>query len=590
MSAPIPVWDLTALYPALDSPALAGALDSAEAALGRLEEQAASGQDLPALLEELDRTALAFSEADAYVSLRSMTEPMSATLSRCSVRVSAIKDRQKRLWDTLLRALAARPDIDALLDAGGPLAPYRYSVLEYRRLAPHRPSPSQQALLQAMRHNGGQGWYALRCQLDAAAAAPLRPGEPPLPLGELRGLAASPDGEIRRLAYEAEMALYPTYAIPMAACLNGVKGEALEELACKGYASVQEEMADINRISGETLESMFAAIEDHLPHFRRYLRRKAALLGHRNGLPWYDLLAPVEGIPAGFSFDAARNMLSAALHSFSPDLGQLADRALANRWIDALPAGGKQGGAVCVDLPQRRESRILTNYTGAFRCIRTIAHELGHAYHARCLDGVPLLLRDPPTPICETASLMNEVIFLNKTLEEMPAGQRFALLESDLQESAQTVLDIYSRYLFEREVFSRRASHALLPDELCRIMTGVQRQVFGDALDSSCLHPYMWMCKVHYYIPEFHYYNYPYIVGLLLAKGLYARYLARPEGFPQSYRRLLSATCNCSMEDIAAQAGMDIRSRVMWDEALDLIAHEIDQWIRLADRRDPADP
>ena len=77
---------------------------------------------------------------------------------------------------------------------------------------------------------------------------------------------------------------------------------------------------------------------------------------------------------------------------------------------------------------------------------------------------------------------MNEVIFLNKTLEEMPAGQRFALLESDLQESAQTVLDIYSRYLFEREVFSRRASHALLPDELCRIMTGVQRQVFGDSL------------------------------------------------------------------------------------------------------------
>ena len=167
MSAPIPVWDLTALYPALDSPALAGALDSAEAALGRLEEQAASGQDLPALLEELDRTALAFSEADAYVSLRSMTEPMSAALSRCSVRVSAIKDRQRRLWDTLLRALAARPDIDALLDAGGPLAPYRYSVLEYRRLAPHRPSPSQQALLQAMRHNGGQGWYALRCQMEA---------------------------------------------------------------------------------------------------------------------------------------------------------------------------------------------------------------------------------------------------------------------------------------------------------------------------------------------------------------------------------------------------------------------------------------
>ena len=99
----------------------------------------------------------------------------------------------------------------------------------------------------------------------------------------------------------------------------------------------------------------------------------------------------------------------------------------------------------------------------------------------------------------------------------------------------------------------------------------------------------MWMCKVHYYIPEFHYYNYPYIAGLLLAKGLYARYLAQPTGFPQAYRRLLSATCDHSMEDIAAQAGVDIRDRGFWDEALDLIAGEIDRWLRLADRQDHSD-
>lgn len=584
----IPTWDLASLYPGLDSPAFTGALDGAEAALRRLEEQAAAGQDLPALLEELDRAALALSDLEAYLSLRTMTEPMSAALSRYSTRAGALKDRQRRLWDALLERLASRPDAGALLASHQSLAPYRYAVQEFRRLTPHRPAPPQQALFQAMRRNGGQGWYALRCQLDAAAAAPLREGEAPLPLAGLRGLASSPDGEVRRLAYEAEMALYPGYAVPMAACLNGIKGEALEELAWKGYASVWEEMADVNRISVETLESMFAAIEDHLPQFHRYLRRKADLLGHKNGLPWYDLLAPVEGIPTGFSFDTARDMLSGALHSFSPELGGLADRALAGRWVDALPAGGKQGGAVCVDLPLRRESRILTNYTGTFRCIRTIAHELGHAYHARCLDGIPLLLRDPPTPICETASLMNEVVFLNKTMERMPAGQRFALLESDLQESAQTVLDIYSRYLFEREVFARRSSHALLPDELCGIMEDVQRQVFGGALDSGCLHPYMWMCKVHYYIPEFHYYNYPYIAGLLLAKGLYARYLAQPAGFPQAYRRLLSATCDHSMEDIAAQAGVDIRGRGFWDEALDLIGGEIGQWLRLADRQDRA--
>ena len=590
MASGIPTWDLTALYPSLDCPALSAALDAAEERFRQLEREAGgiSPQDANAvfrLLQEFDEAALAFSDPSTYLSLRSMTEPMSTDLSRRATRAASIKARQDKLWASLLQLLASVPDVEALLDSDAGLSHYAFPIREHRRLAVHRPPLEQREILQAMQRNGGQGWLALRNALDASAAAPLRPGEPPLPLAQLRGLAASPDSEIRRLAYEAELKLYPSYEIPMAACLSAIKGEALEELPYKGYASVKAEMEDINKISGETLRSMFRSIEDHIPHFQQYLRRKAELLGHSGGLPWYDLLAPMEGIPAGFSFEAARDMLSSALHSFSPEIGALADRALSSRWIDALPAEGKQGGAISVDLPARRENRILTNYSGSFRCIRTIAHELGHAYHARCLDRVPLLLRDPPTPICETASLMNEVVFLNKTLDTLPDEQRFALLESDLQESTQTVLDIYSRYLFEEEVFTRRMDHALLPGELCQMMEDAQRRVFGSALDNRFLHPYMWMCKVHYYIPEFHYYNYPYIFGLLLAKGLYARYREKPAGFPEAYRRLLSSTCSGSMEDIAAQAGVNIRDRAFWDSALDLIVEEIGQWIRLADQR-----
>lgn len=584
MDAHIPVWDLAGLYPSLDHPSLSAALDQAEAAFTALEDQAgqpeaSQGSHVADLLAAFDQAALAFSDSAAYVSLKAMVEPPSAALSRQSVRVSAIKLRQDQLWTRLLELLKAVPDPEALFAARPDLAPYRYPVEEFSRLSAHRPPAPVREAITAMQQTGGQGWLRLRNQLDGAAAAPLRPGETPLPLAQLRGLAASPQRETRRLAYEAEQRLYPTYAVPMAACFNGIKGEALTELSWKAYSSVEAEMLDINKISAQTLQSMFAAIEGHLPHFRRYLRQKAAALGCPNGLPWYDLLAPMEGIPAGFSFAQASEMLVGALDSFSPEIGALARRALDNGWIDALPAAGKQGGAICVDLPARRENRVLLSYSGTFRCIRTMAHELGHAYHARCLDAIPLLLRDAPTPICETASLMNEVVFQSKTLEQLPAQQRFPLLECDLQECTQTVLDIYSRYLFEREVFALRAQRELLPEDFCRLMTDAQKAVFGDALDPQALHPYMWMCKVHYYIPEYHYYNYPYIFGLLLAKGLYARYLAQPGGFPQAYRQLLAATCSGSMEDIAAKAGVDIRSQAFWDSALDLIVKDIDAWI-----------
>lgn len=216
---------------------------------------------------------------------------------------------------------------------------------------------------------------------------------------------------------------------------------------------------------------------------------------------------------------------------------------------------------------------------------RTMAHELGHAYHARCLDGIPLLLRDAPTPICETASLMNETIFLQKSLEQMKPAQRFALLESDLQESTQTLLDIYSRFLFEKEAFAARRDHALLADELCAMMTSAQRRVYADALDPARMHPYMWMCKVHYYIPEFHYYNYPYIFGLLFSKGLYARYLDAPRGFDARYRALLAGTCSGSLEQIAAEAGIEIGTRQFWDDALRMVVRDVDEWLRLAENQ-----
>ena len=330
---------------------------------------------------------------------------------------------------------------------------------------------------------------------------------------------------------------------------------------------------------------MLSALEDTLGPLRRYLRRKARLLGHPDGMPWYDMLAPAGGLPTSFTFEQAGGMLCDALGSFSGEIGALARRALENGWIDALPAAGKQSGAISIDLPATRENRILLSYTGSFRCVRTMAHELGHAYHARCLDGIPLLLRDAPTPICETASLMNETIFLQKSLEQMKPAQRFALLESDLQESTQTLLDIYSRFLFEKEAFAARRDHALLADELCAMMTSAQRRVYADALDPARMHPYMWMCKVHYYIPEFHYYNYPYIFGLLFSKGLYARYLDAPRGFDARYRALLAGTCSGSLEQIAAEAGIEIGTRQFWDDALRMVVRDVDEWLRLAENQ-----
>lgn len=521
-------------------------------------------------LEILDRVMMSFSTADVYLMMRSMTEAPSPEASRVGQALQETKDLLYKVQAVLSEKLLAVPNAQTLADTIPALAPYRYLLKENARLSVHRPSSHDQELMRDMQANGGSGWYALRNALDGAS-----------PVTALRSKALSSDASVRKQAYEEELNALQEYALPMAACLNGIKGEALKELSYKHYDSVYEEMLDINKISDASLKAMFRAIERSLPGLRKFIRWKAEQLGHTNGLPWYELFAPLTENSRTYSYEEAHDLLVAAFSEFSEELGAFAEKAFNETWIDAEPRPGKQGGGITMDLPDLKECRILANFTGSLKDTRLIAHELGHAYHSRCLDHLPLLLRDAPTPICETASTMNEIIFLSKCIETCDKESLLALLDAHLTEELQTVMDIYSRFLFEDEVFSLRKERSLLSSDFCDIMQSAQKKVYEDSMDPAFLHPYMWMCKVHYYIPEFHYYNYPYTFGLLLSKGLYAQYKKDPEHFPAAYRTLLSNTCSGSMEEIAASAGIDITQEDFWMDSLQEIQREIDLFTEL---------
>lgn len=587
-----PTWDLDTLYHGYDDSRLAADLKSCEylfTALRRQVDLLKPGQykDLEAFLSAYDHAAVTFSTPETYVLLRSKLEAATPTAAAIQTKIDQMKLLQQDILARLSELLQQINDGPGLLHACPSLAPYKFLLEENQRLSVHRPSPELQSALHAMQATGGRSWLDLHCTLDSQARATLScpDGQQSIPLTKARGMASSPDPSLRKNAYLAELAAYPSYEIPMAACINGIKGEAIAELSYKHYASVHQEMLDINKMTADTLDSMTASIEKHLEMMRGYLRAKALYLGHKNGLPWYDLLAPLGSSQASYTYDEAHDMLLDAFSGFSHEMAEFIDYAFTHRWIDAVPANGRQSGGICIDLPQKKECRILVNYNGALKDIRTIAHELGHAYHFRCLDHLPLWLRDAPTPICETASTMNETIFCQKCIAQGSKAEQLYLLDANLSEEIQTIMDIYSRYLFEKQVFALRKERKLLPEDLCRMMTGAQKYVFGDALDPGCLHPYMWMNKVHYYIPEFHYYNYPYIFGLLFSKGLYSRYLNDPAGFPGRYKELLSVTCSGSLNDIAAKAGIDITSVKFWDESFRLIGDEIRRFLSVLENQ-----
>ena len=233
-------------------------------------------------------------------------------------------------------------------------------------------------------------------------------------------------------------------------------------------------------------------------------------------------------------------------------------------------------------VPAVEESRILCNFDGSLEQVATIAHELGHAYHNYCLEGKTQLQERIPMTLAETASIFNQTIITDAMLAKaLSDDEKLGILESFLMDSGQAIVDIYSRYLFETEVFNRREKAELSADEFCELMLQCQRETFGDGLDSRYLHPYMWAWKPHYYSARLSFYTFPYAFGLLFGLGLYQIYKQGDPGFQEAYNRLLRDSGEYTAAELAARFGIDIRRQEFWEDSLRLIEKRIDQYVSI---------
>ena len=182
--------------------------------------------------------------------------------------------------------------------------------------------------------------------------------------------------------------------------------------------------------------------------------------------------------------------------------------------------------------------------------------------------------------LAETASIFCETLVADSALRRLGGAARLAMLDVDLAGSNQVVVDIHSRFLFEREVFSRRAQRSLGVTELNELMLECQGVAYGDGLDQSTAHPHMWVLKPHYY--GSHFYNWPYTYGLLFGLGLFARYREDPERFRSGYETLLSRAGMDTAEELGAAFGLDVTDDAFWTASLDVIRTRIADYERLA--------
>ncbi len=324
----------------------------------------------------------------------------------------------------------------------------------------------------------------------------------------------------------------------MAACMNGVKGQTITLNKRRGRKDAVHASLDAARIDRKTLDAMLGAMQTSFPTFQSYFKAKAAKLG-KEKLAWWDIFAPLGKAEKTYTFEEARDFILDNFGKFSPDLQAFAKRAFDHRWIDAEQRNGKRGGAFCMGIARVKESRVLCNFDGSWDQVSTLAHELGHGFHNHCAfaAGKTELQQQTPMTLAETASTMCETIVTEAVLAStQDPEEELAVLEAQIQNAAQIVVDIYSRYLFEKEVLERRQKAELSAHDFSEIMERAQKATYGDALDERYMQKYMWTWKPHYYSPGLSFYNFPYAFGLLFATGLYAIYQQRGPAFVEDYK------------------------------------------------------
>ena len=581
-------WDLTVFYKDFDDPEFKN--------------------DLARLPKEIDAFTAAIAapaedEVRKLVSLVHQEEALSKLFERLSMMVelnfavdannkpanAALAPLMRAVMGSSLAAnafsryLASLENLDAIIDADDELKARAFALREAAEDAKHQLPEALEKPVLKMQLSGGEAFSHLRDKLDATLLVDYDGKQ--IPLSAVRALAYDGDADTRRRAYEAELASYKKIELPMSFCLNNIKAEGETMAALKGYKGVLDMALAHSRMDEKTLEAMWTAIREALPELREYFKAKGRLLGHENGLPFYDLFAPVGQSTRTYTVEEARALLLDLFGKFCPEMGEMMRTAFDEGWIDMFPHEGKSGGAFCAGYYAKNISRVMTNFAGSASDVSTLAHELGHAFNNRMLHHKPIMMTETPMPLAETASTFNETLLISQLLKTATPEEELTLLDSCLTEQTQTMVDIYSRFLFEQKVVAAQADHALDVDELKETMLWAQEQSYGDGLDPEYRHPYMWACKSHYYSTGVHFYNFPYAFGGLFARGLYARYEKEGEAFVPVYCDLLSRFGSDTIANVTASVGIDVTTPDFWREAVESVLVQVRRFVELADKQ-----
>ncbi|MGG3456457.1 M3 family oligoendopeptidase [Paenibacillus rhizolycopersici] len=463
------------------------------------------------------------------------------------------------------------------------IAPISFVLTEKRDLAREKLAPELENLVSDLAVDGYHGWGQHYDTIVAKVGVPFEEanGEiKTLSVGQAANKLDDPDRNVRERVFASWEEAWTKSEDYCADTLNRLAGFRLKLYEKRGWDDVLKEPLAINRMSKATLDAMWQVIVANKPKFVAYLERKAKLLGV-DKLSWTDVDSPLGQATGKITYEQAAEDIVQQFGNFSPKLAEFATMAFNKRWIEVEDRPGKRPGGFCTSLPKSKQTRIFMTFGGTVSNVYTLAHELGHAYHQSVMEELPMFNQDYAMNVAETASTFAEMILADAFVKNAANDQeKIVLLADKVQNSVAFFMNIHARFLFETRFYEKRQQGVLDAAELSELMEEAQREAFQEALGSY--HPHFWASKLHFYITDVPFYNFPYTFGYMFSTGLYA--LAQREGqsFAAKYDALLRDTGRMKVEELAAKhLGVDLTKPDFWREAMAVNVADVDAFLEL---------
>ncbi|GGG01044.1 M3 family oligoendopeptidase [Paenibacillus aceti] len=590
----VETWDLDSIFPGgSSSEQFAKFLDELKANIAELHsvlEQTSAPQNLKETIA-LDQTIQGLQsararalEASAFVECLTAQDQHDKKAVQLTGRVTTLRaamDNVMTLFDSLLRDTDDQVWQEWI--ARDEIAPIAFIMNEKRDSAREKLSPELESLAADLAVDGYHGWgqhYDTIVSKVGVAFTDEDGKKSTLSVGQAANKLSDSDREVRERTFIEWEKAWAQVADYSADTLNRLAGFRLKLYEKRGWEDALKEPLQINRMSSETLNMMWQVIEENKPIFVSYLERKAKLLGV-DQLSWSDVDAPLAKSETKISYQAAAEDIVQQFSKFSPKMADFATEAFNRSWIEAEDRPGKRPGGFCTPLPVSKQTRIFMTFGGNYSNVSTLAHELGHAYHQHLMDGLPQFNQDYAMNVAETASTFAEMILADALLKNAGSEEeKLALLAEKVQNSVSFFMNIHARFLFETRFYEKRKSGMLDVSELSTLMEEAQREAYHGALGSY--HPLFWTSKLHFYITDVPFYNFPYTFGYMFSTGIYARALKEGEGFAAKYDALLRDTGRMTVEELAAKhLNADLTKPDFWREAMALAVADAQMFLDL---------